>query len=147
MMNRHVYFGIENINLNAAQRAALVAVLNVLGPLNNAQPCENNHRRVRLDGDAAIYESLWNEDTITIPTFKDRLGVIFSIDPATITHAVTLVTFAVRPSAVVTFARNSTNYLRVSFFGYAGNGNWPTWEESRVEVVQYLADHAAAWGD
>jgi hypothetical protein len=146
-MNRHVYFGIANLALNDTQRAALVAVLNDLGPLNNPQPCENNHRRVRLDGDAAIYEALWNEDTITVQTFKDRLGDIFSIDPATITHAVNLVTFSARETAVVTFSRNGTDYLRVVFFGYAGNGNWPTWDESRVEVLRYLANNAAAWGD
>lgn len=146
-MNRHSYFGIENLALNAAQRATLIAVLNDLGPLTRPQPCENNHRRVRLDGDAAIYEALWNEDTITIAMFKARLGDIFEIDPVTIDHRVNGVTFSIRETAVVTFSRNSTDYLRVAFFGYAENGNWPTWEESRVETMQYLANNATEWGD
>lgn len=144
-MNRHVYFGIENLALNETQRAALVSVLNVLGPLNNSQPAFNNHRRVRLDGNAAIYESLWDEDTITVQTFKNRLGTIFGVDPATITHTVTLVTFAARQTVVVTFRYGATNYLKVVFFGYAGDGNWPSWEQSRGEAVQYIINNKAAW--
>ena len=145
MTDHHLYFGIENIALNADQRAALVAVLNELGPLNRPQPSENNHRRVRLDGNAAIYQALWNEDTITVDTFKARLGAIFGIDPATITHAANQVTFSVRQTAVVTFSRGGTDYLRMVFFGYAGDGNWPTREQSRVEVIQYLKNNLAEW--
>jgi len=145
-MDRHVYFGIENLNLNDIQRDTLVGVLNTLGPLNDALPCYNNHRRVRLDGQAAIYEALWNEDTITIQTFKTHLGDIFNVDPTTITHSVNQVMLNALNSAVVTFIRSGTSYLRVVFFGYDGM-TWPTWEQSRGEVIAYLVANAAEWGE
>ena len=147
MGDRHLYFGIENMALNEDQRALLIVALDEIPPLTDPQPSSANHRRIRLDGDAAIYAAHWDEDHITVATFKDKLGDIFSVDPATITHAVNPVTFDARESAVVTFSRGVTDYLRVVFFGYAGAGAWPTWNESRLEVLQYLYNNAVAWGE
>jgi len=144
-MNRHVYFGIENINLNEAQRAALVQALRALGPATGRQPARLCHWRTRLDSDAAIFEALFNEDNITVEAFKNRLGSIFGVDPATIDHTTQQVTFDARQTAVVTFSRSGTDYLRVAFFGYAGGGDWPTWDESRVETLAYLAANAGEW--
>ena len=138
MADRHLFWGIENMALDNDQRALLVAALDTIPPLTHPQPSSANHRRVRLDGDAAIYAGLWNEDHITVATFKNKLGAIFSVDPATIDHAINNVTFDTRESAVVTFSRGGTDYLRVVFFGYAGGGDWPTWNESRLEMLQYL---------
>ena len=147
MVDRHLFWGIENLALNEDQRALLVAALDEIPPLTHAQPSSANHRRVRLDGDAAIYAGFWNEAHITIATFKTKLGVIFSVDPATIDHAVNNVTFDARESAVVTFSRGGTDYLRAVFFGYAGAGDWPTWEQSLAEVHAYLKNNAVAWGE
>ena len=147
MTDRLLYFGIENMNLTEEDRALLVAALDEIPPLSHPQPSHTNHRRVRLDADAAIYRALWNEDHITIQTFKDKLGVIFSVDPATIDHAVQTPTFDVRQSAAVTFSRTGTDYLRVVFFGYPGGGDWPNPEESRIEVLAYLSANKAAWGE
>jgi len=143
-MERHVYFGIENLALNDAQRAELVAVLRALGPASHPQPARLCHWRTRLDGQAAIFEALFDEDTITIEAFKNRLGSIFGVDPANIGHSTNLVTFASRQSAVVTFSHNSTDYLRVVFFGYAG-ADWLAWMESGDEARAYLRTNAAEW--
>ena len=144
-MDIHIYFGIENLNLNATQRATLVEALRQLGPASHPQPCCLCHWRTRLDNDAAIFEVLFNEDNITVQAFKNRLGNIFSVDPDTIDHATQQVTLDQRQSAVVTFSRNSTDYLRVVFFGYDGGGDWPTWEESRIETLAYLANNRSEW--
>ena len=145
MTQRNLFFGIENLNLDNDQRALLVAALDAIPSINTGQPRDDNHDRVRLDVDAAIYAGLWNEDHVTIATFKDKLGAIFEVDPATIDHAANLVTFDARQSNVVTFSRGGTDYLRVVFFGYAGD--WPTWDGSRIEVLAYLDNNAAAWGE
>jgi len=142
--DRHIYFGIENLALNDAQRGLLIAALRALGPASHPQPACLCHWRTRLDGQAAIFEALFDEDNITVQAFKARLGVIFGIDPATIGHSTNLVTFANRQSAVVTFSRGGTDYLRVVFFGYAG-ADWPTWMDSGDECRAYLRANAAEW--
>ena len=144
MADRHLFFGIESLALNDNQRGLLVAALDEIPPLTHPQPSSANHKRVRLDGDAAIYAAFWDEDLITVATFKDKLGVIFSVDPATITHTVNLIRLDVLQTAVVTFSRNGTNYLRVAFFGY-GSAGWPTWDESGDETRAYLALYADLW--
>ena len=145
MAYQHLYFAIENLNLNDTQRAELIEVLRSLGPATARQPAYLNHWRTRLDGQAAIFEALWDEDKISIQAFKNRLGAIFEVDPETIDHSVNGVTFAVRETAVVTFSRNSTNYLRVAFFGYPGGEDWPTWDESGDECRAYLAANLEEW--
>ena len=140
----HTYFGIENIALNDAQRAELIDALRKLGPDQDPQPARLCHWRTRLDGQAAIFEALFNEDNITIAAFKNRLGNIFDVDPDSITHAVVFPTFDHLSTAVVTFGRNGTDYLRVAFFGYNGT-DWPTWEQSGDECRAYLALYADEW--
>ena len=116
----HGYFGIENLGLNAEQRAVIVEELRRLGPESDRQPARLNHWRTRLDGEAVIYEALWDEETITIEAFKKRLAALFGISWVTIGHGVLLVQWGARDSAVVTFSRTGVDYLRVVFFGYAG---------------------------
>ena len=142
-MNRHIYFGIENLALNDAQRGLLVDALRALGPSSHPQPACLCHWRTRLDGQAAIFEALFDEDTITVVTFKNRLGSIFGVNPANIGHDTRIVTLANRETAVVTFSRG-IDYLRVAFFGYAGV-DWPTWMESGNECRAYLRANAVEW--
>jgi hypothetical protein len=140
----HVYFGIENLALDDTQRATLIDALRALGPSNHPSPAFLCHWRTRPDGKAAIFEALFDEDTITIDAFKNRLGAISSIDPATIDHAINRATFAVTETAIVTFSRGGSDYLRVAFCGYDGS-TWPSWEQPRAECLAYLALYAAQW--
>ena len=143
MTTQHVYFGISNLALNDTQRGQLVDALRALGPSSHPQPACLCHWRTRLDGQAAIFEALFDEDHITVEVFKQRPGSIFGVDPANIGHDTRLVTLATRESAVVTFSRG-VDYLRVVFFGYAHAG-WPTWAESGDEARAYLRANAAEW--
>jgi hypothetical protein len=145
MTTAHVYMGMINVSLTNGQKATLIAALNALGPASDGLPARLNHWRTRVDNNARIYEALFVKDAITIQSIKNRLGVIFDVDPGDITHSVAKQTFAVRETAIVTFTYNSTARLRIGIFGYAENGNWPTWEESRIEVIAYLAANQVAW--
>ena len=140
----HGYFAIEDLNLTDAQRDTLVDVLKALGPGADPQPARLNHWRTRLDGQAAIFEALFDEDKITVDAFKTRLAAIFQVDPATIDHAINTQVFHTLSTAVVTFSRTDTDYLRVAFFGYDGSA-WPSWPESGAECRAYLAVGAAEW--
>ena len=144
MSSVHVYFAIENLALNDTQRALLVDALRALGPAASRQPACLNHWRTRPDGQAAIFEALFDDDTITIAAFKNRLGAIFDVDPGTIDHALAFPVFNSLSTAVITFSRTGTDYLRAAFFGYDG-ATWPTWDESRAECLAYLAANIGDW--
>ena len=137
----HGYFAVEDLNLNESQRATLVDALRALGPRTARQPAHLCHWRTRLDGEAAIFEAAFDEDTLTVETFRKRLATIFSVSWVTIGFDTQSVTLDTRPTPVVTFSRSGTDYLRMALFGGPG----ATWEESRVEVLAYLAAHRAEW--
>ena len=143
MADYHVYFGIENINLNATQKSQLIVALKALGPATHPKPCMLNHWRVRLDGNAVFFEALFDETKITVQAFKNYLGTIFGINPALITSANTTQHFGGHSTLVVTFTYNAVNYLRVALFGYAGG--WPSYAFSHDEVLGYLKLNQMAW--
>ena len=140
-MTWHGYFAIEDLALNVAQRQTLIAELRSLGPASAPQPAHLNHWRVSLDGSKAIFEAAFNEDALTVDAFKKRLGAIFGVSWVTIGHSIQQVTFVTRQTPVVTFSRTGTDYLRFALFG----GPAATWEQSRVEVLGYLAANLAEW--
>lgn len=140
----HGYFGIENLNLDAEQRGALVDALRALGPAEDRSPARLNHWRTRLDGDAAIFEALWNPANITVDAFKQRLGAIFEVDPASIDHALATHPFTpTRTTTIVTFSRTGTDYLRVALFGTLGS----SWPDSGAEARAYIALHLEEWDE
>lgn len=140
MAIKHVYFGIENLNLSPAQRSTLIAALQGLGTANNSnQPAERNHWRIRLDNDAAFFEAKFDENNIDIAAIKQRLAGIFSVDVATIDHSTQSMSYGL----LVTFSRLGTDYLRSIAFGY--DGGWPTWGISRQAVNAYLKANTLEW--
>lgn len=141
MTNWHGYLGIENLGLNAAQRGLLVDALKALGPENDPQPANLCHWRTRLDNAAAIFETLFDENHLTVEAFKRRLGTIFGVAWTTIGSALSWITFAERETPVVVFSRSGVDYLRMALFG----GTGATWEQSRIEVLAYLAAHMEEW--
>ena len=132
----HGYFGIENLALSTAQRAALVTALRTLGPASDPSPACLNHWRTRLDGDAMIFEAAFNEAALTVDAWKNQLGIIFSVDAATIDHDLNA-----GANTIVVFSQGGTDYLRVALFGGIG----ATWAESGDACRAYLAVHAAEW--
>lgn len=144
MANIHLYFGIENLNLTAPQKATLVAELQGLGQANNgAAPNLRNHWRVRLDNDAVIFEALFDESHLAIPAIKARLATIFGVAVGTISHSTSQnATYGL----IVTFTHSAQAKLRMVAFGHNGTA-WGTTAQSRAAAQAYLAANAAAWGD
>ena len=133
---------IENLNLNPTQATTLWQVIKAKGEANDSQyPQFRNHWRISLDQTKGIFEALFNQDNMTVDWFKARLGDIFGIDPATIDDSLQNVTLVDRNTPVVTFSRNGTDYVRFAAFG----GVNASWQESRVEVLGYLAANSAEW--
>jgi len=136
------YFLIENLGLNASQRAILVDELRRLGPGTHSQPSHLCHWRTRLDNDAAIFEALFNSDHLTIQAFKSRLAAIFSVPVGNITHSASTASYSAgNLSNVVVFSYNSIARLRVILFG-TNTGNY---DQSHSEVLGYLFLNQAEW--
>jgi hypothetical protein len=138
----HGYFGIEDLNLTANQRAILIDVLRNMGPRNDPQPAYNNHWRTRLDNQAAIFEANFLEDNLTIQRFKEILGNIFNVDPDTIDHDTNQVSFSPGGNTpLVTFIHGGQNKIRVALFGGVG----AAWQGSRREVLGYIKANLEDW--
>lgn len=144
MANVHLYFGIENLNLTAPQKATFIEALQALGQNNSGdKPNEKNHWRVRIDNDAVIFEGLFNEDNLTIVAIKARLATIFGVAVGTISHSTSQhATYGL----IVTFIHSSQNKIRMVAFGHNGTA-WTTIAQSRAAAQAYLAANAVAWGD
>ena len=79
---------VNNVADKAIEKAPKsIDELKALGPASDPQPARLNHWCTRLDGEAAIFEALFNEDNLTIARFKQRLGNIFGVGPGTIDHS------------------------------------------------------------
>lgn len=128
----HGYFLIEDLGLTSAQRDTLVNFLKTLGDNNASQPAHRNHRRVRLDNKATIFEARFKENNLTIQKFKNKLAEIFSVDASSITYSTS--------NSFVTFSRNGDRLL-MKLFG----GTSATWEESRLECLAYLSNNLDQW--
>ena len=141
MATRHFYMGIENINLNIVQRQVLIDELKTLGPASNPQPARLCHWRTRLDGEAAIFEALFDEDNLTIAKFKQRLGSIFSVDSSTISHSTLQKNYAGFGTPIVTFTHGGIDYLSFALFGNSG----ASWLQSGDECRGYLKANQEEW--
>lgn len=138
MAQRHQYFGIENLGLNASQKQTVVENIQALGRDDSApNPSRRLHKRVRLDNDAMIFEAVFEDGDLTIANIKQWLATIFSVATGSISHVVTT------PAAgtVVTFTYNSIQRLRMVVFG----GPSATREQSRVAAAAYIAANIAQW--
>lgn len=142
MAHAHLYIAIEDINLSGTQRQSLWDVFKARGQANDGPNLQlRNHWRFSLDNKKAIFEALFDQDQLTFNQFKQWLGAIFGVDPATIDNANSQQTFDTLPTPIVTFSRGGTNYIRFAAFG----GSGATWLQSRREVLAYLAINAAEW--
>ncbi len=139
----HLYFGLENIALTAPQKATLITALASLGPLSDPQPCNRNHRRVRTDQDAVIFEALFQDSDLTTLALRQYLANVFGVALANVTAGTTSQTFLTVPSPIITLTYQAAAKMRAVLFGGVG----ATWQQSRAEAAAYLAANAAAWGD
>ena len=142
----HGYMSVENLNPNAAQCATLIAELRKLGPPREgdgaeSQPARLNHWRTRLDGQAVIFEALFNENALAVEMFKRRLADKFDASRITISALTQIAHFAGGDTPVVTFSRDGTDYLRVTLFG----GTETAWNKSGDECRGYLRANIAQW--
>ena len=143
-MTKHLYLGIENLNLTAPQRQQLFDALISLGPPPPGydQPAYLLHWRLPLENEAGIFEGMFAEDTLTVEKLKGWLANIFSVSPVTIGTTVENRDWGGQTTPVVTFFRSGIDYVRMALFA----GTDASWSESGDAARGYLSSaNREAW--
>ena len=132
------YFYIEVLSLTAQQKQTLVDALKGWGLRNQSIfPNERNHWCVRPDGNALIFEAVFNSDLLTVSSLRSRLAGIFGVNVSTITYTTSTNDYG----EIVVFRYNNVDRLRVGVFG----GRLATYQVSRSAAQHYLKDFSSAW--
>lgn len=132
------YFYIENLGLNATQKATLVAALRALVSQDDPQPVNISRMRPRPDNEAAIFAGMVDSEThLTAAAVKTRLVALLGVPAANVTYATTQTAFG----PAVTFKYNTANKLRLGVFG----GIDADWGSSLEACRAFMAANAAAW--
>ena len=132
------YFYIENLGLNAQHKQMLVAALQSWGLHNDApNPCNRNHWRVRSDGEAVIFEAVFDVDNLTLPSLRSRLAGFYGVDA----EQIDVSTSQNRYGEVATFSNNHVDRLRVGVFA----GRQAGYAASQAAAQQFVIDFSNAW--
>jgi len=131
----HGYLMTVNLNLTGPQYAELSAAARVLGPASDPQPARLCHWVI--SGSATIFEALFDEATITVAAWTDRLGDILEVDPGDISTDTVTRHYSRVATSVVTYTEGGVEYLQVALFGDVGI----TWTALGDEARAYMAGH------
>lgn len=141
MANIHTYFSVERQNISAGNWAQLRALFEDMGTQGSQFPMYNNHNRERLDGNAVIYESLFDTSEVSVAAFKQLLADAFGVDVGDIGDVQGSVSYAGGTTIIWQFTYNAINRFLIERFG----GGGATWQESRQETLGYLSVYKELW--
>jgi hypothetical protein len=134
------YFYIENLGLNAQQKQTLVAYLHGLGLWNDADnPRDRNHWAVRPDGEALIFEAVFDTDHLTVDSLRTRLANIFNVSE----NLLGVSTSQNKYGDLVVFRYNNVDRLRLGVFA----GRQAGYQESQLAASQFKVDFAGQWNE
>jgi len=139
------YILIEALSISNANRDNLFNIMtSILSQGSGTQPADSMHSRTRLDGNAIILECNFNSEDITISKTKENLGIVFDVLPSLIGNTNNNQNLYGLES-ILSYPLSITNRVRYIAFGY--NGDWSTWNESRLACSQYITDNNAEWNE
>lgn len=137
----HGYILVEKLpDLGSGNWSALLSVFAEMGTHNSSFPAQNTHDRARLDGNAVIFESLFDPGEVEVSTFKQFLAEEFDVPVENITHSTDYKDYAGYGTTVWTFSYNDIGRFTVSRFGRGGS-----WEMSLEECTAYMELHVEDW--
>ena len=144
MADWHGYIVIERLNIGIGNWGALVTLFEQMGTHSSTMPAENTHDRTRLDGNAVIYESLFDPDEVSIDQFKELLAGEFGVSVEDILNTTEIVSYGNGETTIWTFYYDEIipgeDRFLVERFGQGG-----AWIESGDECRAYLKLYADQW--
>jgi hypothetical protein len=142
-MTTSLYLGAENIALTQAQKDAFRATLSQIGPPMHPSTAELMHWRGRLDGNATIMRSQFNDADLTTAGLRQLLATALGVSVTQIKSTTSSQTFGTIPSTIVLMSIGAVNQMRFILFGGVG----ATIQQSNNEALAYIKVNGAAWGD
>jgi len=138
----HGYFVVERNTVGIGNWQALLLLFDQMGTKESIYPAYNNHFRTRLDGNAKIYESLFEPEGVSIHDFKHFLADEFIVAFDDIGDTQFVESYADYDSNVWVFSYpvGGDDRFTVRRFGRGG-----TWEESWNECEGYLTMNLNQW--
>lgn len=141
MAKTHIYFVVERQNIGIGNWNALIELFEAMGTKGSSMPASNLHWRTRLDGDAVIYESMFDTEEVSIAAFKQLLADEFGVLIADIEIVVDSDSYAGGTTTTWQFMYNAVNRFKVERFG----GGGATWKQSGDECRKYLSINQEEW--
>lgn len=136
----HGYFVVERQNLGDGNWIDLLLTFKEMGTTGSRFPMYNNHHRVRLDGNAIIYESNFNPGEVTVAGFKQLLADEFGVAIEDIDDDRSQESYAGYTTPVWEFLYGALSRFTVRRFG--GGDDWDT---SNLECLGYLSQNLNEW--
>lgn len=142
MANFLMYYMVEIVQLSNPQRANLYEALDLLGEANASQfPNERLQIRQRLDGDARIYEALFNEANLTANGFKEYLASAINAPAGNISGSPVDNAYGY----TISYLHGIVERIRFTVFGGSSGVLPSTWASSRDAANAYLIANSASW--
>jgi hypothetical protein len=142
-MTTSLYLGAENISLTQSQKDAFRTTFSAIGPAANPSTAELMHWRGRLDGNATIMRSQFNDADLTPAGLRQLLATALGVPLAQVTSTTASQTFGTIPSTIVLMKVSGADAMRFILFA----GPRAPIQDSNNEVLAYLKINGAAWGD
>lgn len=140
----HGYFAVIRLNIGAGNWANLQDLYEAMGTHECPFPCFNNHWRTRLDGDAVIYESLFDPDEVSVQAFKELLADTFGVSVEDIYHTVDSASYSGDTTTIWAFYYDAIEEGK-DRFQVERFGNGHAWELSRQEALGYVKLYQDEW--
>jgi len=131
MAYRNFYLAIENVALPTAKRNLLYSEFAAVGPAA-PQPQKTEAWKVRADGNAVIYEMMYNEDNFCADAALAWLAALFGISVSQISLTTAIVSYTTGINSFV-ITLSSGGAERVKFIAWAGSrhpGRRAAWKVS-----------------
>ena len=132
------YFYIENLGLNDQQKQVLVSALQSWGLHNHAfNPRDLNHWRIRPDGEAVLFEAVFDAENLTVTNLRTRLANLFGVNE----QQIIMSTSQNQYGEMAVFSYNSVDRLRVGVFA----GRQAGYADSQAAAQQFAIDFVSDW--
>lgn len=119
--------------MDAEQWDALVSCIASMGENESPQPAYRNHCWTRTDGQAIIFEAMFDDEDLSTENLKNELSTIMLVDSSTI-----LTSETTSPENLETVFSVDAGLMRTIKMSYAGCREW---EESRLNAVDYVSSN------
>lgn len=99
----------------------------------------------KIYSNVIIFEGFFKKDVVDFERFKIKMEAALEVDSSTVDYTLGQQTVKDRPSIFATYRYNilntPQNRMRVALLGCESEDALCTWNESRIEAVQYIIDN------